>query len=109
MTEKRIVDVKMSTTNGKMIKTTYYSDGSKMVGIVSEKQTDKLLKSVEGMPDLKVMSGFKTKKGAQSGSISYALLVLLVILVWFVTGCVQEDDRCTRPGWHRYDDCYGEP
>lgn len=104
MTTKRIVDVRMSTSNGKMLKTTFYSDGSKIVAIVPEKATERLIKSLEGMPDLKVVSGKK-----QAGSISYAFIVALVLLGALLTGCVDQDDRCTRPGWHRYDDCYGEP
>lgn len=104
MTTKRIVDVRMSTSNGKMLKTTFYSDGSKIVAIVPEKATERLIKSLEGMPDLKVVSGKK-----QAGSISYALMVGLVLVGALLTGCVDQDDRCTRPGWHRYDDCYGEP
>lgn len=104
MTTKRIVDVRMSTSNGKMLKTIFYSDGSKIVAIVPEKATERLIKSLEGIPDLKVVSGKK-----QAGSIGYALMVALVLLGALLTGCVDQDDRCTRPGWHRYEDCYGEP
>jgi len=98
----------MTAQNGKMLKTTFFSDGSKIVAIVPEKATERLLKTLDGTPDLKVMTGYKRDKATQSGSITYALLVALVVLAWALTGCV-EDDRCTRPGWHRYDDCYGEP
>lgn len=106
MTTKRIIDIRMSTVNGKMLKTTFYSDGSKMTAIVPEKATERLIKSLEGLPDLKVISRVT---GKQSGSIGYALMVALVVLGALLTGCVEEDDRCVRPGWHEYDDCWGEP
>mgnify|MGYP006266657167 CR=1 FL=1 len=105
MTTKTIRDIRLTSQNGKMLKTTYFSDGSKIVAIVPEKATDRLLAAVKTTPDFKVV---ETKKG-QAGSISYAVLVGIVMLAWLLTGCVPEDDRCTRPGWHRYDDCYGEP
>lgn len=107
MTTKRIVDIRMSTVNGKMLKTTFYSDGSKMTAIVPGKATDRLIKSLDGTPDLRVMTGYKDKK--QSGEVGYVLLVALVILTAVFSGCIDDDDRCRRPGWHRYDDCFGEP
>lgn len=94
----------MTAQNGKMLKTTFFSDGSKMVAIVPDKVTDRLIKTLDSTPDIKVIKG----KTRQAGNISYALLVGIVMLAWLLTGCV-EDDHCTRPGWHRYDDCYGEP
>lgn len=103
--DRKIVDMKVSTLRGKIIKTVYYSDGTKQTGIVSETQVKKMLETVEKTPDLRIIKGKKN----ESGRISFMVLGILSVVVAVLTGCVEQDDRCVRPGWHKYNDCYGEP
>jgi hypothetical protein len=103
MDTKRIVNIRTEVVKGKLVKTVIYSDGTTQKGIVSEQQIDRMLDRIKSTPDLTVV-----KKTKQAGRGSILVIGALAIVAAILTGCV-EDDRCTRPGWHRYDDCYGEP
>lgn len=103
---KRIVDIKTSVVKGKMLKTVIYSDGSKQVGIVSDDQIGKMIRAIEGAPDLKLIVG---QKKAQSGNIG-ALIVIVAMMYGLMTLAAYshktEDRRCSGEKWYTFDDCF---
>lgn len=102
---KRIVDIRTSLLNGKMIKTTHYADGTKIVGIVSDAQITRLVDKIERIPDLKILKGERRQRG--SGDALLFVIIAIVGLL-FVTGTVKPgklNDRCTEAGWFNEADC----
>lgn len=104
---KRIVDIKTSVVKGKMLKTVIYSDGSKQVGIISDDQIGKMVRAIEGAPDLKLIVG--QKKQSQAGNIG-ALIVIVAMMYGLMTLAAYshktEDRRCSGEKWYTFDDCF---
>jgi hypothetical protein len=103
---KKIVDIRTSLLNGKMVRTTHYSDGSKITGIVSEKQITRLVDRIEKIPDLKVVKGFKSERG--SGGLDVFLVICLAgFLIAILSGARPNNlnEECTGRSWFKSEDC----
>ena len=104
--DKRIVDIKTNVVKGKMLKTVIYSDGSKQVGIISDQQIGKMIKAIEGAPDLKLLVGHKRQ--SQAGNIGAFILLIGLIYGLMTLAAHQhktEDRRCTGEKWFTFNDC----
>lgn len=102
---KKIVDIRTSILNGKMIKTTHYSDGSKIVGIVSDAQVSRLVDRIEKIPDLSVVKGNKKERGSGDAML---IIIIAIVAVLFLSGGIKPNklnEKCTSAGWFESEDC----
>jgi hypothetical protein len=110
---KKIIDCKTEIRKGELYQIKFYNDGSKEERRIDDAQMSKLMRAImdqkeaiASRPDLKVIKGGKQSGMADIGWIALCALVWITVMI---LGCVEEDDRCVRPGWAKHKDCFGEP
>lgn len=99
--EKKLIDCRVEAKGHTMVRTLFFSDGSKETKIVSHKQIDNLITAIKNAPE-------KTQKSRSKGFISHELIyamLLGIVLIASASGCRDVNPDCTGPNWHRDADC----